>query len=88
MVDDSNDTLLERKIAIITKGITRLPPKCKETFLLSKKDGLTNIEIAEYMNISIKTVEGHLTKAYNLLRNSISDQLKGLFFLLLKFKKL
>tara|TARA_R110002073_G_scaffold255283_3_gene417857 strand:+ start:1504 stop:2187 length:684 start_codon:yes stop_codon:yes gene_type:complete len=88
VVDDNNDTLLERKIAIITKGITRLPPKCKETFLLSKKDGLTNIEIAEYMNISIKTVEGHLTKAYNLLRNSISDQLKGLFFLLLKFKKL
>ncbi len=87
VVEDNDDKLLESKIAIVTKGITHLPPKCKETFLLSKKDGLTNIEIAEYMNISIKTVEGHLTKAYNLLRNSISDQLKGLFFLLFNPKK-
>lgn len=82
VVDDGNIELLEKKIALVTKGIENLPPKCKETFLLSKKEGLTNIEIAEYMNISIKTVEGQLTKAYNLLREEVGNQLKGILFVL------
>lgn len=83
-VDDGNSELLERKIALVTKGIKSLPPKCKETFLLSTKEGLTNIEIAEYLHISIKTVEGHITKAYSLLREEVGNQFKGVFFLLWK----
>tara|TARA_R110002111_G_scaffold188780_1_gene254191 strand:- start:880 stop:1482 length:603 start_codon:yes stop_codon:yes gene_type:complete len=82
VVEDTNAELLERKIASINEGITRLPAKCKETFLLSKKEGLSNIEIAEYMNISIKTVEGQLTKAYNLLRERVGSQLKNILFLM------
>ncbi|MFI1772025.1 RNA polymerase sigma factor [Thalassobellus citreus] len=81
-VDDKNSELLERKIAIVNKGIKQLPKKCKETFLLSKKEGLTNIEIADHLGVSIKTVEGHLTKAYNLLRKKVGDQLKEILFLL------
>lgn len=81
VVDDGNRELLEQKIALVTRGIESLPPKCKETFLLSKKEGLTNIEIAEYLNISIKTVEGQLTKAYALLREGVGSQLKGILFL-------
>lgn len=81
-VDDNNTEILEQKIALVTKGISKLPTKCKETFLLSKKEGLTNIEIAEYLNISIKTVEGHLTKAYSLLRERVGEQLKNILFLM------
>ncbi|MCK0130832.1 sigma-70 family RNA polymerase sigma factor [Flavobacteriaceae bacterium F08102] len=81
-VDDANKELLERKIAVVKESITKLPKRCKETFLLSKKEGLTNIEIAEYLNVSIKTVEGHLTKAYTLLRKNAGDQLKSVLFLL------
>lgn len=83
--NDSNSELLEQKIALVFEGISNLPKKCKEIFLLSKKEGLTNIEISEYMNISIKTVEGHLTKAYCLLRERVGDQIK--FILLLVFGK-
>lgn len=78
---DEDSELLKRKIAFVNEGIKHLPPKCKETFLLSKKEGLTNIEISEYLNISIKTVEGQLTKAYNLLRKSVRNQLKEILFL-------
>ena len=81
-IDDKNSELLEKKIAIVNKGIKQLPKKCKETFLLSKKEGLTNIEISEHLGISIKTVEGHLTKAYHLLRKNVGDQLKEILFLL------
>lgn len=78
---DSKD-LLAQKVALLTRGIDLLPPKCKETFLLSKKEGLTNIEIAEYLNVSIKTVEAQLTKAYKVLKNKIGEQLKSVLFLL------
>tara|TARA_R110002111_G_C5694139_1_gene345111 strand:- start:256 stop:435 length:180 start_codon:yes stop_codon:yes gene_type:complete len=33
-------------IAQITKEIENLPPKCQQIFVLSKKEGLTNIEIS------------------------------------------
>ena len=70
IVDEQNTDLLKRKIKSVTEGIVNLPKKCKETFLLSKNEGLTNIEIAEYLDISVKTVEGHLTKAFKLLRTN------------------
>ena len=81
-IDDDNTELLERKIALVTEGLKNLPRKCKETFLLSKKEGLTNIEIAEHLNISIKTVEGQITKAYNLLRKTASKKINGILFLI------
>jgi RNA polymerase sigma-70 factor (ECF subfamily) len=56
---------------LLNESISNLPKKCKEVFILSKKDGLTNIEIAEYLNISIKTVESHITQAFKLLKKSI-----------------
>ena len=83
-VDDNNAEFLNRKIAIVTEAITHLPKKCKKTFLLSKKEGLSNIEIAEYLNVSVKTVEGHLTKAYNLLRKSAGKRIKNILFLMIK----
>ncbi|MEI6864632.1 sigma-70 family RNA polymerase sigma factor [Flavicella sp.] len=84
IVNDKNTELQKRKINIITKGISNLPRKCKETFLLSKKEGLTNIEIAEYHKVSIRTVEWQLNKAYNLLRQRLAGQLNSILFLLFK----
>ncbi|AUP80678.1 RNA polymerase sigma factor [Flavivirga eckloniae] len=81
VVDDDNTELLEKKIELIKKGITQLPKKCKQTFLLNKEEGLTNIEIAEYLDISPKTVEGHLTKAYYLLRRYTGKHFKNILFL-------
>ena len=45
---------LEELIKLVNKEISFLPPKCKQIFLLNKKEGLTHIEIAEYLDISIK----------------------------------
>ncbi|WP_242156288.1 RNA polymerase sigma factor [Aestuariivivens sediminis] len=81
-VDDSHAALLPQKIAILKSGIEALPHKCKEVFLLSKKDGLTNVEISEYLNISMKTVEGHIRRAYLILREELGQKLKAILFLL------
>lgn len=79
--NNSNTEQFEQKIRLITEAISKLPRKCKETFLLSKKEGLTNLEIAEHLNVSIRTVEWQLNKAYNLLRNNTNSELKYLFLL-------
>lgn len=59
--------------ARIWKAIDGLPEKCREVFLMSKRDGLTNEEIAEELGISIKTVKNQMTKAYARLREALSD---------------
>lgn len=88
LVEDEDEKSLEKLIAMVKREIDNLPPKCKQTFLLSKQDGLTNIEIAEYLNISIKSVEAHITKAFSIIRKSIGDKAHGIFLLLFGFNKI
>lgn len=47
---------------------SKLPPKTREVFLLSRKSKLSNKEIAEEQCISIKTVENHMGKALKDMR--------------------
>jgi RNA polymerase sigma-70 factor (ECF subfamily) len=65
--------------ARIWKAIDELPEKCREIFLMSKRDGLSNAEIADEMNISIKTVKNQMTKAFTRLRESLSTEHKPFF---------
>ena len=91
VVTEEDDTFYKKAIELITTEIQKLPPKCKEVFLLSRKEGLTNIEIANYLNISIKSVEAHITKAYSSIRKKANKKLKQVLFLLfgthLNFKR-
>lgn len=50
-----------------------LPPQCRKVFILSRFDGRKNGEISEELSISVKTVEGHLTKALHRLREALCD---------------
>ncbi|MBO3099693.1 RNA polymerase sigma factor [Gelidibacter pelagius] len=77
IVDFTNDEL-DIKINLVLSEVNKLPEKCKNVFLLAKKDGLKYSEIAEELNISIKTVERHMTKALRRLR-------KGLKIIILLF---
>jgi RNA polymerase sigma factor (sigma-70 family) len=87
ILEDEDEKSLDRLLKIVKNEIEKLPPKCKQTFLLSKEEGLTNIEIAEYLNVSIKSVEAHITKAYAILRKSIGDKVSGILFLLFRRNK-
>lgn len=83
--DDSES--FQRVLNVVNKEIQNLPPKCKEVFILSKKEGLTNIEIAEHLDVSVKTVEAQITKAFSLLRSSLEEKVKNVLFLLFGKKK-
>ena len=52
--------------------VAKLPPKTRELFLLSRKSGLSYKEMAVEKDISIKTVEAHMTKACNYSGYSVS----------------
>jgi RNA polymerase sigma-70 factor (ECF subfamily) len=87
IVEEEDQNSLEPLLNLVKLEIQNLPPKCKEAFLLSKQEGLTNIEIAEYLNVSIKSVEAHITKAFLILRNKIGDKMNGVMFLLFGIAK-
>lgn len=67
---DPEDT--ERKMLLLNQEIDKLPKKCKIVFLLAKKEGLSYKEIAEKLNISVKTVEVHMSKAMLRLKNTLN----------------
>lgn len=54
--------------ALIYDEVRRLPERCREIFLLSRREGLSNREIAERLAVSEKTVENQMTIALKRLR--------------------
>ena len=71
IVNDTSIEEFEIKLKKIIANIEKLPSKTKEIFKLSKQSGLTNKEISKFLDISIKTVEFHITKSYKFLRTQI-----------------
>ena len=57
--------------ACIWRAIDALPPRCKEIFLMCKRDSMTYAEIAAELGIAEKTVENQMTKAFRLLRTAL-----------------
>lgn len=61
----------QQTLTQVKKHIETLPPKSKEVFLMSKKEGLTHKEIANVLSISTKSVEKHIAKAKKILREQL-----------------
>ena len=79
LADDAAASLIEHELENqIEKSIHQLPEKCRQVFILSKVEGYQQSEIAKKMNISLKTVEAHMTKALKHLRKQLKEFL-GLF---------
>lgn len=69
--------LLEKELEQqIQQAIESLPEKCREVFRLFLSDKLKQREIAELLNISIKTVEAHVSTAYKRISQSINKMHK------------
>ncbi len=59
----------------ITTAVGKIPAKCRRIFELSRGEGLKYSEIASTLHISVKTVEGHMSKALQILRFELKDYL-------------
>lgn len=79
LTDDTAASVIEKELeAQIEKSIDQLPEKCRRVFILSRIEGYQQSEIANKMDISLKTVEAHMTKALKHLRKQLKEFL-GLF---------
>ena len=58
----------EEALKIIRCGIAALPKKCQTIFRLSRENEFSNKEIAELLNISVRTVEKQISIALRKLR--------------------
>lgn len=67
----------------INRALDDLPDKCREIFLMNRFDGLKYREIAEKLNISIKTVETQMSRALKSLRERLSDMITVLIIMLI-----
>lgn len=72
------DAIYERETATnVGHRIRLLPEQCRNIFLMSRQQSLSKKEIAEQLGISVKTVEGHITKALKYLREHVDYQWGG-----------
>ncbi len=69
----ADDGATEQEVTLAVRAaIDRLPPRCREIFLLSRDGGLTYNDIARTLEISVKTVETQMGRALKALRLSLS----------------
>lgn len=69
---DPEQVLITREMANrVRLAVNQLPPRCKMIFKLVKEDGLKYKEVAELLDISIKTVEAQVTLAVKKLGSTI-----------------
>ena len=75
MVQESVDLQVEYRELDekLNKIIETLPARQKEVYLLSRVEGLKYSEIAERLDISLNTVENHLSRALNHIRRRLGN---------------
>jgi RNA polymerase sigma-70 factor, ECF subfamily len=73
-------TELENKIDHVVQS---LPEKCRMVFEMNRIEGLKYAQIAEKMQISIKTVEAQMSKALSILREQLKEFITIILFLLM-----
>ena len=70
--NDTSETILLNDLrAQLESSLDTLPEKCKQTFILSRYEGMKNKEIAAELNISLKTVEYHMNRALKHLHKNL-----------------
>ena len=85
-VDDAADGKfkLSELEQCLAKALDKLPEKCRAIFHLSRFEELKYQEIANQLNISIKTLETHMGKALRILRKEMKEYLPLIALFLIK----
>ena len=84
MVNDTEDKLhFDELKATIENQLAGVAPRCREIFLLSRFENLSNQEIADKLNISLQTVKNQLSQGLKHLRQSLNLNNEGVSVLML-----
>jgi RNA polymerase sigma-70 factor, ECF subfamily len=83
---DTSNFVFEELQTQINTALAKLSPACRKVFEMSRFEDRKNREIAEELNLSIKTVEAHISKALRSLKVDLKDYLP-LFYILFHLHK-
>jgi len=72
-----DDAATDEVSRAVQGAVNKLPPRCREIFLMSRDAGLTYAEIAVALGISVKTVETQMGRALKSLRLSLAKYRTG-----------
>ncbi len=82
---DTSNFIFEELQSRIESALEKLSPACRKVFEMSRFEDKKNKEIAEELNLSIKTVEAQITKALRSLKTDLKDYLP-LYYILFLFQ--
>ena len=71
IIDDDDAQDRSQTEARLWTAIDNLPEKCREVFIMSKRDGLKYEEIAEELGLSVNTVRNQISKALKVLKEGV-----------------
>ena len=72
---DTSELTFSEIERVIETTLAGLPSQCRKIFELSRFENRKNKEIAEELEISLKAVEGQITKALKIFRKTLKDYL-------------
>lgn len=79
--DAADQKVLSGEIhALFEQGLHTLPDKCRQILTMSRKEHLSNKEIAERLNLSTKTVENQINIGLRKIREFMGEVLILYFF--------
>ncbi len=71
---DGADTMVHDELKLkIDTAINELPDKCREIFILNRYENLKYQQIADKLQISVKTVETQISKALQHMRVRLAE---------------
>ncbi|MNY13219.1 RNA polymerase sigma factor RpoE [compost metagenome] len=73
----------EALLNVLEDALKLLPEKCRQVMYLSRFGKLKQQEIADQMEISIKTVKNHLTYGFQKLREHLEQRKKTIVTILM-----
>lgn len=81
--DETDNAVISEELKIkIDYAINELPEKCREVFQLNRFNDMKYQQIADFLQISVKTVEAQMSKALKHMREKLSDYMTIFLFLI------
>ena len=81
---DGADSMVEKELKLkIDLSIAELPEKCREIFVMNRYENFKYQEIADKLQISVKTVETQMSKALQHMRIRLAEYISTFIALMI-----
>lgn len=72
--DLESNVMAQQKLGIYCEAVASLPKQCRKVVIMKKVYGMQNKEIARRLELSLSTVEKHLTKGIRQLHSTVNNR--------------